>query len=312
LSWSQVFLTQLAPSAVEKGCKCEWNDLAERTHYMKIDAHQHFWDLDCNKYKWLTPSQKILYRNYLPDQLLHPLLRHQFSKTILIQAADNVKETEYLLDLYKKNDFIAGVVGWLDMESTDFEMKFKKMKEHKGFIGIRPMLQDLEDDQWILRPAVLKNIELLVNDDFPMDILIFPRHLQTIIELLEYFPNLRIVINHLAKPDIDREMNETWRRDMTKISTFKNVMCKLSGLITQTTMPFTEVDFKPFVYFVVDVFGAHSVMFGSDWPVCLLAGEYSDVYTTLVESLPKGLSGEEMNGIFGGNANDFYKLNLEK
>ncbi|MFD0828288.1 amidohydrolase family protein [Neobacillus sp. M.A.Huq-85] len=277
---------------------------------MLIDSHQHFWKLDNKFYHWLSPKQTVLYRDYCPEQLLPHLKDLQINKTILVQAADTVFETDMLLKIFEKYEFIAGVVGWIDLESEHFVDVYERLKKHRGFIGVRPMLQDLVDDDWILRPAVLKNIEQLVKDDFPIDLLIFPRHLPVIIQLLEWFPGLRAVINHIAKPDIGKELLQPYGDYIEKVASFPNVMCKLSGLITQSKQPFNISDIRRYVHHVIKVFGTDSVMFGSDWPVCLLAGSYQDVYNVLLEALPANLSYKEKEAIFAGNANKFYKLNL--
>ncbi|USK36657.1 amidohydrolase family protein (plasmid) [Bacillus sp. F19] len=275
---------------------------------MRIDSHQHFWTLYRGDYGWLTPELKVLFRDYLPGDLLVHLKENQFDQTILVQAAPTLAETEYLLRLYEQNDFIAGVVGWLNLESANFEKEYKRLKSHKGFVGIRPMLQDLEDDQWILRPEVNNNIQLLVDDDFPIDILVFPRHLPYIIRLLKIFPNLRAVINHIAKPDIANGILEPWKDHMAEIALYEKVMCKCSGMITEAKQPFSSSDIQPYVQHIISVFSAEKVMFGSDWPVCLLAGDYKQVYETLKETLPENLSRNDLQGIFGKNAARFYKL----
>ena len=169
---------------------------------MRIDAHQHFWKLDENLNDWPTPDLKTIYKDFLPEDLAIHLKEHNIEKTVLVQAAPLMEETEFLLDLATKYDFIGGVVGWIDMSSAQFPKQFARLTSHPKFVGIRPMLQGLEDDQWILRPEVKRNIHILVENDFPIDILIYPKHLPYIVELLKEFPTLRAVIDHCAKPDI--------------------------------------------------------------------------------------------------------------
>jgi L-fuconolactonase len=276
---------------------------------IRIDSHQHFWKLCRKDYGWLKPEQEILYRDYLPQDL-EPILReHEIEYTIVVQAAPSIEETEFLLGLYKQHEFIAGVVGWLDLASPHFKEQFDHFLRHDGFIGIRPMLQDLKDEKWILRSEVKKNIEHLINEDFPIDILIYPRHLPVILELLQEFPQLRAVINHAAKPDIRNGITTKWKNDMKEVASFPNVMCKLSGLITEADHKNWQYsNFVPFVRHVVNVFGTDRIMFGSDWPVCLLAGSYSDVYKVLKKALPQNLKEDDFENIFGQNASKFYKL----
>ncbi|NEU30199.1 amidohydrolase family protein [bacterium LRH843] len=279
---------------------------------MKIDSHQHFWKLSRGDYGWLKPEMEVLYRDYFPEDLIPHLQEHEISKTIVVQAAPTMEETEFLLDLYEKTDFIAGVVGWIDLESDEFSKHYRRFRQHKGFVGLRPMLHDISDDRWILRPKVMEHLKLLVEEDFPLDILIFPRHLPHILELLDELPGLRAVIDHCAKPYIAKGELEPWKSEIDKVAKYKNVRCKLSGLITEAEHnKWTVEDLKPYVSHVVNTFGPESVMYGSDWPVCLLSGTYSQVHNALVETLPKELSQEEIEKIFGGNTREFYKLKID-
>jgi L-fuconolactonase len=287
-----------------------WAWLLKGIKAMRIDSHQHFWKLARGDYDWLTPDFSVLYQDYLPEDLSQHLQPFRIDKTILVQAAPTIAETEFLLELYEQNEFIAGVVGWLDMESPSFASEYRRLRSHKGFVGIRPMLQDLEDDKWILRKSVLKNIELLVEDDFPIDLLIYPHHLPTIIQLLEVFPSLRAVINHLGKPRIAEQIIKPWKEQITEIASYKNVMCKLSGMVTEAGQEIQTSEIEPFVQHVIKVFGPHSVMFGSDWPVCLLKASYQDVVELLLSTLPDHLMDSDKAAIFGENAIRFYKLNL--
>ncbi|MGM8213457.1 amidohydrolase family protein [Virgibacillus sp. W0430] len=276
---------------------------------MRVDAHQHFWKLSRGDYSWLTPTPNFekIYRDFLPEQLVPLLQEHNIDKTILVQAAATVEETEYMLQLYEEHDFIAGVVGWLDLEADSFPELFKEYQSREGFIGIRPMLQDIEDERWILRDDVLKNVELLVEDDFPLDILINPKHLDSIIELFKIFPQLRGVVDHLAKPYIKDRIISPWDEKIAEIASNKNVWCKLSGLITEDDHYDWKVEnFKPYVNHCIEVFGKEKIMFGSDWPVCLLAGSYNDVYKSLLENI--SFTKDELDDLFGNNALKFYKL----
>lgn len=276
---------------------------------MKIDAHQHFWKLSRGDYGWLQPGLNNIYKDFMPEDLRPHLKAHDIKKTIVVQAAPTIEETNFLLDLFEKTDFIAGVVGWLDMESDAFLEQFYAMCERDGFVGIRPMIHDIEDDRWVLRPKVLKHMALLVEEDFPIDILIFPRHLPYIIELMERLPTLRAVIDHCAKPYITKRQIEPWATQMEKLASYPNIMCKISGLITEADhQHWTEEDIRPYVERAVEIFGTNAVMYGSDWPVCLLAGTYSQVYNSIVHTLPKQITEKELAAIFGGNAMRFYKL----
>lgn len=276
---------------------------------MIIDSHQHFWKLSRNDYKWLTEDLLELYRDFMPNDLYPILNEHQIDKTIVVQAAPTIEETLFLLTLFEKYDWIAGVVGWLDFSSVNFQQNFEVLLRHPGFVGVRPMLQDLHEDDWILRPDVLKNVELLVQHDVPLDLLIKPRHIPYILELLKLFPKLRVVVNHIAKPNIAEQQLDGWKEAIEKIAMYPNAMCKLSGLVTEAThQNWTLEEFQPFITHVVNVFGTERVMFGSDWPVCNLSGTYNDVLMILMENLPAKLLGKDLEMIFGENAKRFYKL----
>ncbi|UKS28689.1 amidohydrolase family protein [Paenibacillus sp. HWE-109] len=273
---------------------------------MRIDAHQHYWLTERGDYGWLAPEQGILFEDYMPERLADARQRYHFEHTIVVQAAPTVAETEFLLSLYEEHDSIAGVVGWLDLDSPHFPEQYAKLRKHRGFVGFRPMLQDLEDD-WILRPRVLDHLERVVEDEFPLDLQLRPRHLPYILELLRRFPTLRAVVDHAAKPFIAAGLIEPWKSQLTELAAFPHIMCKLSGLVIEANHPVWRwEDLAPYVHAVVEMFGPHRIMFGSDWPVCLLASSYDEVYEALLQALPAHLSEEAQAALFGDNAARFY------
>ncbi|OGX68159.1 MAG: hypothetical protein A2189_04000 [Paenibacillus sp. RIFOXYA1_FULL_44_5] len=275
---------------------------------MRIDAHQHYWKTERGDYGWLTPEQGILYADYMPEQLHETRMHFGFDRTIVVQAAPTLEETEFLLSLYDKYDSIAGVVGWLDLDSPQFEEQYAKFRKHDGFVGFRPMLQDLPDS-WILRPQVLKNLEVVVRDEFPLDLQLRPRHLPHMLEALRIFPTIRAVIDHAAKPFIAEKSLEPWKMQMTGMAVYPNVMCKLSGLVTEANQQaWSWKDLVAYVHHAVAVFGTDRILFGSDWPVCLTTCSYGEVYDALLNALPSNLSQKDLSAIFGGNAARFYKL----
>ena len=277
---------------------------------MIIDSHQHFWQLSRNDYKWLTDDLPALYRDFMPNDYYPILNEHQIDKTIVVQAAPTIEETWFLLDLYKKYEWIAGVVGWLDFSDVAFKQNLEALLQHPGFVGVRPMLQDLEQDDWILQEEVLRNIEYLVDHDVPLDLLIKTRHIPYILELLKSFPTLRVVVNHIAKPNIAQQQFADWEKAINMIAVYPNAMCKLSGLVTEATHKnWTVEQFQPYIEHVINVFGPNRVMFGSDWPVCNLSGTYDDVLKILIANLPANLVGnDDLAMIFGENAQRFYKV----
>lgn len=274
-----------------------------------IDAHQHFWKIKRGDYFWLNEDMKTLYRDFVPENLLPVLQRNKFTGTVLVQAAPAYEETLFLLSLYDKYDWIYGVVGWLDLASPSFQKQLNVLIERKGLVGIRPMLQDIEEENWILQNQVIKNLKCLIEYDLRLDLLINKKHFSSIITLMETLPDLRAVVNHMAKPNIAEGEWDDWRKGMKELSRFPNVWCKLSGLITEADKENWKMeDFSPYINKVLEDFGTSRVFFGSDWPVCLTAGSYEEVIEIVRGNLPDRLTDEEINNLFYLNAKTFYKL----
>lgn len=284
---------------------------------MRIDAHQHFWSTKRpNDYGFLVPAAGVLYNEYRPEDLKPVLDTVGIDYTVVVQAAETEEETNWLLDLVEEAEYVAGVVGWIDFDtdSGTFRKKLDHFRKYRKFIGVRPMLQDLPDDRFILRPGVLENLKIVADLDFPFDILIYPKHLPHIYEMLKKVPGLRAVIDHVAKPEIRNGKIEPWLSWMQKISQFPNVWCKLSGMVTEADHhSWEQRDFDPYIQGIAGTFGPMRLMFGSDWPVCLQAATYAQVYDLLIkglEKLPERLNDAQQEAVFGGNASRFYKLNV--
>ena len=276
---------------------------------MRIDAHQHYWKLSRGDYGWLTPDMGVLYRDYLPANLVPILERHNIDKTVLVQAAPTIAETDYMLSLAAENETIGGVVGWLDMADPDFSRLFEQYRQEPAFVGIRPMLHDLSDDAWVIQPVVLENLRVLTAHDFPFDFLVRPQHLPHVLQVLERVPNLRAVIDHIAKPNIKARQFEPWASQLKAIAQHENVYCKLSGMVTEADHDhWTPADLTPYVEHTVACFGLERVMFGSDWPVSLLAAPYDAVIGALEEVLAPELDEASSAQVFGGNAGRFYGI----
>ncbi|MEH7179277.1 amidohydrolase family protein [Neobacillus vireti] len=272
-----------------------------------MDSHQHFWKLERGDYDWLTKDMGILFQDYLPEDLKPSLEKYSVSGTVLVQAAPTYEETNYLLSLYGKYDWIYGVVGWLDLSSPAFGEQLDVYMQQQGFVGLRPMLQDIEKDDWILQEQVIDNLRHLISKDVPLDLLITERHITYIEALLKRLPDLRVVIDHIAKPEISKDGFEKWKEDMTKLAKFPAVYCKLSGFMTLADS-WEADDFKPYIHYVVQAFGSSRVMFGSDWPVSLLGGSYQKAIQIVIDNLPSKLSDTEREQIFLTNAKSFYLL----
>jgi L-fuconolactonase len=276
---------------------------------MRIDSHQHFWKAARGDYHWMSQKVPILCRDYLPENLQPWLVKNRVDKTILVQAAQTKAETDFLLDLASKHDFIAGVIGWLDMDSHNFAAELEVYSRKPKFLGIRPMLQDLVDDDWILRPRVMESLKLIAQRDMSFEFLTYTRHLPYVLKVLETIPNLRAVVDHVSKPEIKNRKLDPWRSLMSKVAEHANIYCKLSGMVTEADYKsWTAEDLRPYVEHVVECFGFERVMFGSDWPVCRLAGSYDQVIDALHAILRPNLNERRETDIFGGNAARFYKL----
>ena len=276
---------------------------------MRIDSHQHFWKATRGDYHWMTPAVPVLCRDYLPEDLRPWLAKNRIDKTILVQAAQTKAETDFLLDLAQKHDFIAGVIGWLDMDSPTFANELELYSRKPKFLGVRPMLQDIADDAWILRPRVLESLKLVAERDMPFEFLTHTRHLPHVLKALEAVPNLRAVVDHVSKPEIKNQKLDPWRSLIVEVAGHPNLHCKLSGMITEANHEtWTAEDLRPYVEHVLKCFGFERVMFGSDWPVCLLAGSYDQVIGALQDVLKPHLNERRETVAFGGNAMRFYKL----
>lgn len=259
----------------------------------------------------MTPDVPVLYRDYLPTDLRPSLQRHHIGKTVLVQAAQTVAETDFLLDVAAAEDSIAGVVGWLDLEDPQFIEQFDRYRENPKFVGLRPMLQDLADDRWILRPKVLAALQYIAAADFPFEFLVFPRHLSFVLETLNRIPQLRATIDHLAKPEIRARKLEPWRDWIAQAAQHPGLYCKISGIVTEADhRSWTIEDLRPYVEHVVECFGFDRLMFGSDWPVCLQAASYDQVIAAVKQILSQKLDESAERKLFGENAVRFYKLDV--
>ncbi|MBM7564217.1 amidohydrolase family protein [Paenibacillus sacheonensis] len=275
---------------------------------MRIDAHQHYWSIARTDYGWLTPETGVLYRDYQPDELKPLLEEHGLDASIVVQAAPTTEETEYMLSLADREPAIAGVVGWLDFEGDSFDRDYRRFRANPKFVGVRPMIQDLPSE-WLLRERVVERFRLLAAERFPVDLQANPRHLPFIADLLQQVPDLQAVIDHLAKPMMDRGELEPWASQMSAIANYPGVMCKLSGMVPDKHDPaWSEAVIRPFAAHAIRVFGPKRVMFGSDWPVCLNAATYAQVRELASSLLGEGLTEEAKQDVYGGNAARFYRL----
>jgi L-fuconolactonase len=271
-----------------------------------IDAHQHFWSTERTDYGWLTAELGPIYRDFQPVDLKPLLAAAGVHKTILVQAAQSEAETLYLLEIASQTAFVAGVVGWVDLEADNAADRVGFMAG-KSVLGLRPMVQDIADTEWLLRPALRPAIQAMITHDLCFDALIQPRHLTLLPQFIAAYPGLKLVIDHGAKPDIANAAFQPWADDMARIASETNACCKLSGLVTEAAANWTPDDLKPFVAHLIKCFGPQRLIWGSDWPVLNLASDYAG-WHMLVDEFLNGMNQAERDAIMGGNAARFYGI----
>ncbi len=275
---------------------------------MKIDSHQHFWRYNPTRDTWITEDMSILKRDFLPKELALECKANGISASIAVQADQSEEETLFLLQMAQDNPQIAGVVGWVDLASLNVDARLQFFSRYKKLCGFRHIAQAEPDDRFLVQPDFVRGISRFQQFGFTYDILIYPKQLPAAIELVSKFPEQRFVIDHLAKPEIKSHDITFWATHIRRIAESPNVFCKLSGLVTEADWRnWDPSDFKPCLDVVFDAFGADRLMFGSDWPVCLLAASYAQVNQIIEDYLSECTSSQKEN-IFGGSAIRFYNL----
>jgi L-fuconolactonase len=275
---------------------------------MRIDAHQHFWKYNAARDTWITDDMLVLRRDFLPVEFARECQANGIDASVAVQADQSEAETRFLLDLAEENSRIAGVVGWIDLRSASLAERLEFFSKFPKLRGFRHIAQSEPDDRFLLREDFTRGIAQLQRFGFTYDILIYPKQLPAVLELVERFPNQRFVIDHLAKPEIKAGKIMPWGGYVKRIAENKNVFCKASGLVTEADWRgWKQDDFRPYLNVVFDAFGVDRLMFGSDWPVCLLAASYRQV-KQIVDDYTKDLSPQDREKIFGGNAIKFYGL----
>jgi L-fuconolactonase len=275
----------------------------------RIDAHQHFWQFDPVRDSWITQDMSVIRRDFLPADLLPILQRNEIDGSILVQTCQDEADNEFMLKLATQNDFIKGVVGWVDLRADNVEDRLKYYKEnHPKMKGFRHVLQAEPDEQFMLRDDFKRGIGLLNQYGFTYDILIYPNHIKYASELVAEFPAQKFVVDHLAKPYIKMKEIGQWQRDMEYLAYYRNVYCKVSGMLTEADWyGWRTEDFTPYLDVIFKAFGTQRVMYGSDWPVCMLAGGYNRALEIL-QIYASRYSQDEQELFFGGNAVNFYNL----
>ena len=273
-----------------------------------IDAHHHLWLYNSVDYGWMDESMEVLRRDYTPADLEKEMVKSGIDGTVVVQARQLLEETTWLLEMAEQNPFIKGVVGWLDLRSDELKSQLDCFTSHPKLVGVRHVIHDEPDDDFMLRPAFVKGIELLQSYNLTYDLLLFPKHLDRALELVNMFPEQRFVLDHISKPFIKAGILEPWKGDMEALASQANVWCKISGMVTEADLKKWKFeDFVPFMQSVVEAFGTDRIMLGSDWPVCKLAAEYEEVMAIPFDFF-NNLEETERDRILGLNAIECYQL----
>lgn len=274
---------------------------------MRLDSHQHFWKFNPAEYGWMQPDWPIR-RDFLPSDLQPLLNQHRLDGSIAVQARQTIEESRWLLSLADQSPLIKGVVGWVDLRSDHVTEQLAELAPHPRFVGVRHVVQDEPDDRFMLRPDFIRGISRLKQFDLTYDLLVFPQQLPAAIELVRRFPEQPFVLDHIAKPRIRDGTLSPWREHIRELAQAPNVCCKVSGLVTEADwVNWKAEDFRPYLDIIFESFGEDRLMFGSDWPVCLLAGSYERVFK-LLEQYVQQLRAEGRAKLFGDNAARFYGI----
>lgn len=272
-----------------------------------LDAHQHFWKPARGDYGWLKPEMAVLYRDYLPADLRPLMQAAGISRSIAVQAAETEAETDFLLALAQQEESIAGVVGWLDMQAADFPARLAQYRAQPKWVGLRPLLQD-HPPAAILDPRFRASLAEVARQDVPFDILTFPQHLTALRTVLAEVPGLWGILDHLSKPVMTEPFSDDWAAHITALAAYPRLMCKISGMVTEAGKDWTADRIRPFLRHVAEAFGPDRLVFGTDWPVCLLAASHGAVVDLARTLLGELYDASDLEKIFALNGARFYRL----
>jgi len=276
---------------------------------MQIDAHQHYWNPARGDYDWMPMDNAVLARQYRPADLAGHLAAHSIGATVLVQAAASVQETEYMLGIADATDSVAGVVGWVDFEKPADAKHLERLAKHPKFRGVRPMIQDIADVDWMLREDAQWGYRAVIDLDLTFDALGFPWHLANFHTLLTRYPDMRVVIDHCMKPQVRDGAFDDWAAGMTRLARDTGACVKFSGLVTEANDGWTIDDLRPYAEHLLAEFGPDRMMWGSDWPVCQLQASYGR-WREVALALTANVDAAGTARIFGGTAAAFYRLGV--
>jgi len=276
---------------------------------MRMDAHQHFWDYSPQAYGWISENMPEIRRTFSPNDLKPVLEKNNIGACISVQARQSIAENNYLLGLAEQHDFIKGVVGWVDFRSDQVDKSLESYMENPWMKGFRHVIQDEPDDEFIIQKDFIKGVKRCQQYGYTYDILIFEKHLSATAQFLEHFDGQAFVLDHIGKPLIGTVLTQNWEEGIRRIAQYKNLHCKVSGMVTEANWKkWRYEDFVPFLDIIVDAFGVDRIMFGSDWPVCLLGAEDYGQVLGIIERYFHSYSEEDQAKIFGLNARKFYNI----
>ena len=274
---------------------------------MRIDAHQHFWNYDSERFEWITDDMAALRRNFLPKDLYPILQASQIDGCIAVQAEEHLRETAFLLELSEDHPWILGVVGWAELAQDNLDEILDHWSNYSKLLGFREVLQSKEPE-YMLRKEFIRGIHKLGQRGYTYDLLTYPQQLPAALQLVDACPNQFFVIDHLSKPDIKAGDWKAWKKSLQPFSERELVYAKVSGLVTEADWKkWSPADLFPYLEITLELFGPKRLLFGSDWPVCLVAGQYKEVLG-VIESFAEQLSAHEKEALFGGTAQEFYKI----
>jgi L-fuconolactonase len=275
---------------------------------MRLDAHQHFWKYSPAEYQWIGDDMAVLQRDYLPADLKPVLTANGFEGSIAVQSQHSVLETLWLLELAEQQEFIKGVVGWVDLRSPTVGEELRRLTGKKSLVGVRHIVQAEPDDEFLLRSEFRRGIAQLAELGLVYDLLLYPRHLPAAKKLVREFPEQRFVLDHISKPGIADGVIDPWERDISELAKAPNVSCKLSGMVTEARwQKWVAADFQPYLDVAFRAFGSDRLMIGSDWPVCTVSGDYGATMGIVIDYV-KQLTQAEADGILGGNCARVYGI----
>jgi L-fuconolactonase len=275
---------------------------------MRIDAHQHFWNYDPIRHEWIDDSMKVIRKNFLPSDLSIEMTKNGIDGTIAVQVDETEEENFFLLKLAEENEFIKGVVGWLDLRSAASEEAMAQWKKYKKMKGFRCIMQGKPDELYLKNDLFIAQVKKLASYEFTYDLLVYLDQLPSLIRFVEKLPDNKMILDHLGKPAIKNRELKNWKENIKILAQHPDIYCKLSGLVTEANHNnWSYDDLMPYLEIASEAFGIDRICFGSDWPVCLVAGSYSEV-VGVIEKFSSQLNEQEKEKIFGSNTMKFYNL----